>query len=348
MAKVAPDSSYLRMTLPAADKQVHSIANVSAASTWFSLDEPGHLGGDRFDVRMNVVCCPSEGDWPLVLDDCKLSWDPGLCGAQTLTYIDESSDVHFGHTGQIPFNSSRRAHTCQRATESARFTIRQLQSFSDTAAGAMPPAIPQLVETPHDWAVRDLPVCWNDCTAPAICIQTGSCRCVPAHCPARRENPILALKPLEKASAVAQTHLGALAPYSPKLVNDVKKISFDDILLPSARAYLAKHPDYIKVHVLDGYEGQEAIEAAPCHKLADKHCFSADNIMYRAMRSIQVPAAEADLIMLPVYQQCKGQDFLLHDLVGYAKEVVPGVRERTKKMGMVLTHDWGICASFAW
>lgn len=58
------------MSLPAAQKQVHSIANVSQAATWFSLDETGHLGGDRYDMRMNVVCCPQEGNWPLVLDDC--------------------------------------------------------------------------------------------------------------------------------------------------------------------------------------------------------------------------------------------------------------------------------------
>lgn len=256
--------------------------------------------------------------------------------------------MHFGSTGQIPFNSSHRAHTCQRATEAARYTIKQLHSVLETSSGAIQAQNAALVDRPHDWAVRDLPACWNDCSAPAVCIQTGSCRCVQAECPARRENPILALKHAEKPSKSVSSKLGALAPYSPKLANDMKRLTLEDVFLPSARAYLAKHPDFIKVHVLDTTEGQQEIEAAECHKLADKHCFSADNVLYKAMRSIQVSPEEADLIMLPVYQQCKGHPFMLHDVMGNARINIPGVEERTKKVGMVLTHDWGICASFAW
>lgn len=56
--------------LPDSGRQIHAVANVSSKATWFSLEELDHLG-KHFDMRMSVLCCPSEGDWPLVLDDCE-------------------------------------------------------------------------------------------------------------------------------------------------------------------------------------------------------------------------------------------------------------------------------------
>jgi hypothetical protein len=125
-------------------------------------------------------------------------------------------------------------------------------------------------------------------------------------------------------------------------------MDWQDVLLPQARAYLAAHPDFIKVHVADGYEGQEAIEAAKCHQLQDTHCFSADNIMYRAMRHISVPAEDAELVVLPVYQHCTDADFLLHDVMNHAVTTIPGINTGEKRVSLVMTHDWGICIAFAW
>ena len=66
------------------------------------------------------------------------------------------------------------------------------------------------------------------------------------------------------------------------------------------------------------------------------------------MRHISVPAEEAELIVLPVYQHCEENKFFLHDVMGYARDNVPGVRTGEKKVALVLTHDWGICIAFAW
>jgi hypothetical protein len=120
------------------------------------------------------------------------------------------------------------------------------------------------------------------------------------------------------------------------------------VLLPAAREALNANPDFIKVHVADGYEGQQEIESAECHKLQSQHCFSADSVLYRAMRHLSGPADDADLVVLPVYQHCTGAPFNLHDVAHYASETIPGVKDKTKPVSVVMTHDWGICIVFAW
>lgn len=208
------------------------------------------------------------------------------------------------------------------------------------------------------WALKDLPTCFNDCDSPTVCVQTGSCRCVQAdHCAPKRENPLLSLgkRPASASSSSSNalghglgSNLGTLAGYSPILAQAVAKVDWRDVLLPHAREALHANPEPIKVHVADGYEGQEAIESAECHKLQSTHCFSADNVLYRAMRHISVPADEADLVVLPVYQHCTGAPFMLHDVVHYASETIPGIKDKTKPVSLVMTHDWGICIAFSW
>jgi hypothetical protein len=125
-------------------------------------------------------------------------------------------------------------------------------------------------------------------------------------------------------------------------------MDWHDVLLPSALEALLAHPDFIKIHVADGYPGQAAIEGAECHKLQDKHCFSADSIMYKAMRKVQVSAKKADVIVLPVYQHCTGAEFMLHDVMHWASTNIDGIKTGEKTVAVVLTHDWGICIAFAW
>lgn len=204
---------------------------------------------------------------------------------------------------------------------------------------------------PIEWAMKDLPPCWNDCAAPTVCVQTGSCRCVQAECPTRRVNPLSlastsAMTP--KPFAEGKSALGKLRPFANVLGDDVRAGNWEDLLLPSFRAQYGKNASLPALHVVDGYPGQEEIESAACHKLQTKHCFSADSIMYRAMRHLSVPAEEAELIILPVYQHCDGAKFLLHDVMAYAGETIPGVRTGEKKVAITLTHDWGICIAFAW
>jgi hypothetical protein len=142
--------------------------------------------------------------------------------------------------------------------------------------------------------------------------------------------------------------LGVLKGYDPVLERTAKSLDWHDLLLPEARDYLANNRSYPSIHVADGYPGQAGMEAHECHKLQETHCFSADSILYRAMRHISVPADQAEMIVLPAYQQCKGIEFALHDINGWAKENIKGVVTGEKKMGVVLTHDWGICVAFAW
>jgi hypothetical protein len=142
--------------------------------------------------------------------------------------------------------------------------------------------------------------------------------------------------------------LGSLAGYSPVLAEAVSKTDWKDVLLPHAREAIIANPEFVKLHVADGYEGQSKIESAECHKLQSKHCFSADSILYKAMRHISVPADQADLVVLPVYQHCTGADFMLHDVLAYARETIPGVGTGEKPVSVVMTHDWGICIAFAW
>jgi hypothetical protein len=63
--EVAPDSSYLRLMLPEG-QQVRAVADSAAEQTVFRLDAP-----TEYDLRLNLLCCPREGDWPLLEDDCK-------------------------------------------------------------------------------------------------------------------------------------------------------------------------------------------------------------------------------------------------------------------------------------
>ncbi|KIR41793.1 hypothetical protein I307_00539 [Cryptococcus deuterogattii 99/473] len=179
--EVRRDSSSLRLLVPDSEMQLHAIPNNTDGSTWFTVEPITRWVDPHFDMRINVLCCPFEGDWPLLLDDS-----------------------------------------------------------------------------------------------------------------------------------------------------------------------LEAHPNFVKVHVADGYKGQEEIEAASCHKLQETSCFSADSIMYRALRHMSVLADEAELVVVPVYQQCKGTQFLLHDAMHHASETIQGVKNGEKKVALVLTHDWGICVDFAW
>lgn len=265
---------------------------------------------------------------------------------QTSLIVDESSDTRFGSTPQIPFDASRRSSTCQRATDALKFNSRRIADLAQR--DDVPRELPKSSHLPHDWALKDLPTCWNDCASPAVCVQTGSCRCVESDCPLRRENPLLTLKRDYIYHDPAKSPLGTYAAPTTILATTVDHKDLFDVLLPHAKAYIDKHPDFLKVHVADGYEGQEAIENSECHKLQDRHCFSADNIMYRAMRHIQVPAEQAELIVLPVYQQCKGAPFMLHDVTHHAETLVPEILAGKKRMATVMTHDWGICIAFSW
>lgn len=203
--------------------------------------------------------------------------------------------------------------------------------------------------------MKSLPPCWNDCFSPTVCVYTGSCRCIPAECPSIRPNPFLHDSPFSpfaqedtRPKTKSKSQLGIHGGYSDTLINDVSKANWFDLLTPFSRAYLSKNVRFPSVHVVDGYPGQAEIEAAPCHKLQEKHCFSADNIMYRAMRHLSVSAEEAEFVVLPVYQHCENTKFLLHDVMHYAMEHVQGVKTGEKKVALVLTHDWGICIAFAW
>ncbi|WWC63549.1 uncharacterized protein I303_106153 [Kwoniella dejecticola CBS 10117] len=335
--------SFLRLLIPNTGKQIHALSNSTDSSTYFTLEPTTKWIDPHFDTRMNILCCPSEGDWPLLLDDY------------------ESADIRFGSTGQIPFNSSRRLHLCGQAEKAVMHNFDRL-SVAKQAVNKVENGQEAHVwkgdhgantkSQPHSWALKDLPACYNDCNSPAICIQTGECKCVQAdHCQPKRENPILSLYPIaspDSDTGKGKSHLGSLAGYSPILVNAVNKTDWRDILLPAAREALRVNPNFIKVHVADGYKGQETIEASSCHNLQTKHCFSADSIMYKALRHLQVPAEEAELIIVPVYQQCKGTEFLLHDGMHHALESIPGSKTGEKTIALVLTHDWGICVAFAW
>jgi hypothetical protein len=172
-----------------------------------------------------------------------------------------------------------------------------------------------------------------------ICVQTGSCRCVQADdCKQTRVNPLAPVYKPKKGKLINLVTNQDLE----KLVNT---ISWKDLLLPAARRIIETFPDFIKVHVVSGYPSEAQIEEAECHKLQNAHCFSADSIMYRAMRSISVPAEQADLIVLPVYQHCEGAEFLLHDVMKYASQTIPDLVN--KRVSLVMTHDWGICINFA-
>ncbi|ORY29661.1 hypothetical protein BCR39DRAFT_531489 [Naematelia encephala] len=318
--EVADDASYLRMTIPETGQQLRAMADATDDTTWFALESDLQR---HFDMRMTVLCCHREGEWPLLLDD------------------HESADIRFGSTGQIPFNSSRRSHLCQRAEQAVRHSSAPL-------ANTQPPL--RLSKSPNDWAIKDLPACWNDCSSPTICVQTGDCRCVTANsCPPRRDNPLLLLRKVAAAaSGASSSPLGILKGYDPILAETVATLDFRDVLLPEARAAVAAHPEYLKVHVADGYEGQEQIESADCHNLQETHCFSADSIMYKALRHISVPAKEAEMVVLPVYQHCTGADFSLHDVMAFARQTIDGVESGDKPLSVIMTHDWGICIAFAW
>jgi len=328
--------------IPETTTQVYAIPNATAESTWFNLDTAS--SPPRFDMRMTVLCCPSEGDWPLLLDDCTPIHSKLI--RRTDKLIVETADMRFGSTGQIPFNASRRLHLCHRAEKAVRYNDARSSEVTPASLAHLPP----ITSLPHQWALKELPACWNDCDSPTICVQTGDCRCVQAdNCRPRRENPLLSLKQrLIEAEVPAKSHLGVLKGYGSSLKTAVSQLDWHDVLLPAAKDAMIAHPDFIKVHVADGYAGQDKIEAAGCHKLDATHCFSADNILYRAMRHLSVSAQEADLIVLPVYQHCTGAEFLLHDVMHHAGQTIPGVGNWQKPVSVVLTHDWGICIAFAW
>lgn len=335
--EVAPDSSELKVFLTGREAQVDALAG-DDGQTLFQLANASP--SPAYDMRLNVLCCPREGDWPLFLDDA------------------ESADIRFGTAGDIAFNSSRRAHLCWRAEESyahyKQLTAELVLTEERTASGgASDPAPGRLSAKPDEWVLKDLPPCWNDCGSPTVCMQTGHCRCVQADgCPRRRDNPLLALgRPQRAARPDSASPLGKFKAHDPILEQMAARVDWRDVLLPEARAYVATLKDereFIKVHVVSGYPREAEIEAAECHKLQPTHCFSADSMMYKAMRHISVSADEADLIVLPVYQHCEGADFILHDVWHHAQASIPGINTGEKPVSLVMTHDWGICLAFTW
>lgn len=52
--------------MPGTEQQIHSVSNVTDETNWFTLEGQTR---SHFDARMTVLCCPSAGDWPLLLDD---------------------------------------------------------------------------------------------------------------------------------------------------------------------------------------------------------------------------------------------------------------------------------------
>jgi nucleoside-diphosphate-sugar epimerase len=331
---VAHDSSFLSLSIPKQHMQVWTKATADEDQSAFELipeQEP-----PAYNMRLSVLCCPSEGDWPLLLDD------------------HESADSRFGFTNQIPSNSSRRTHLCERAHDAHTY-YEEMAERSKKAAKATSSDLPTgkplpLAPLPDAWALKKLPPCWNDCASPTVCMQTGKCRCVQADsCPRRRENPLTAIARGPKVPITPNNSpLGKFKGYDSVLKDMVPKVDWRDLLYPEARAYLAAHPEFIKVHVVDGYPRQQEIESADCHNLQSSHCFSADSIMYKAMRHLAVPADQADLIVLPVFQHCTGADFILHDVWHHASTTIKSIDDYSKPTSLVMTHDWGICLAFDW
>jgi len=64
--KVQSDASNLRLIVPGGE-QIHAVANATGETNWFALQSTPAA----YDMRMTVLCCPSQGDWPLLLDDRK-------------------------------------------------------------------------------------------------------------------------------------------------------------------------------------------------------------------------------------------------------------------------------------
>jgi hypothetical protein len=242
-------------------------------------------------------------------------------------------------------------HECQRVEEALDFTLgkQKSQGATDTDVVMHEEFTVDLAHKthsikatakPHDWKDRDYPVCMNDCSSPTVCVNNGECRCIQAdNCPVEARNPIAPIPVSAHSRLIKITTNDDFA-------KAVSKISWKDLLLPEAKRVIDEFPGFIKVHIVSGYEGEDEIEALDCHKLGDNHCFSADSIMYKAMRIISVPAEQADLIILPAYQQCVGGSFLLHKIYHHALQTIPNFRTRPKTV--VLTHDWGICINFAW
>lgn len=343
--EVAPDSSALRIMLPGTQPQP-IYAHSKGEETIFNLETiEAAVTEPHYDMRINMLCCQSEGDWPLLLDD------------------HESADQRFGNAGDIAFNASRRLHLCERAhaaqqlyttmIETSRKLVDEVSAQTGDAKSKSAP--PYTVSRhPHNWPLKPLEPCWNDCNSPTTCVQTGNCRCVQAdNCPRRRENPLIVLaRGMRPTDQKKVSPLGDLGSFDPVLRKMVEKVDWRDILLPEARAYYAAHPELIKVHVVSGYEGEKEVEASPCHKLQKTHCFSADSIMYRAMRHVSVPATEATLVVLPVYQHCvdneqNSADFLLHKVWSHATNTIKNFYDDKVPLVM-MTHDWGICLSFTW
>ncbi|EIW68408.1 hypothetical protein TREMEDRAFT_32575 [Tremella mesenterica DSM 1558] len=335
--EVSESSSSLRVMIPNSEQQLHAVANTTDSSTSFVMEHLTKFARPHYDMRLTVICCPSVGDWPLLLDDF------------------ETADILYGSTGQIPFNASRRSSQCTRAAKAVEYNSNKLSSEEKVLdAMASPPQLgeslqdslqvsTQLSKLPNDWGLAHLPPCWNECHSPTVCIQSGDCRCVKAdHCRPRRENPLLYQFKTMKKNPIE------IMFDSHRLSNEVKQKDWKDILLPKAKSYFTQHDKFPKVHIVNGYPEEKKIELAECHKLQPAHCFSADNILYRAMRHISVSAEEADLIVLPVYQHCTDEEFMLHDLTAFAVKTIPGVLNQDKKLAFVLTHDWGICVNFAW
>lgn len=63
--QVSENGSYIRFMLPGTTTQLAATPNVHANATIFKL-EPARA----FDARLNILCCPLNGGWPLLQDDC--------------------------------------------------------------------------------------------------------------------------------------------------------------------------------------------------------------------------------------------------------------------------------------
>lgn len=318
---IAPNSSALQLLVAGTNERVQ----VTTVVDGNKFETIRRTKNDPYEFRMTVLCCPTSEPWPLLLDD------------------HEDADIRYGSTGDIPFAASKRHYECARVESAMKRALvipqPEVESSNDLAAQAPMRLLP-LSKRPDNWVNKNMLTCMNDCSNPLICVKTDHCRCIhAAECPIRRISPLLPRWTKSPNSIIKITT-------QEDFVEASRKKDWKDVLLPQAARVINEFPDLMKVHVVSGYPGEAEIEAAPCHKLAETHCFSADSIAYRALRQVSVPADEAELIVVPVYQHCDGAPFQLHDVLKYASDTIPNLNNRP--IALYMTHDWGICREFAW
>jgi hypothetical protein len=228
------------------------------------------------------------------------------------------------------------------------------------------------------WLLNDQPGCYNDCSYPLVCMDTGSCKCVQANC---MMDSALWHDFVGGPSATV-TATPASQWTTTDLVKAVQAQAIEDILLPGARdIFRTRQTLWKPIHVAGVETGMnpkiiEATNDMRCiHVIEEKDrdvgSFSADWVLFNALHEIfpaeqkirpvvtnaSMATTTVPLVAVPYYQGCYRNALhmsnehvtdRLRDVESDMRRLYGHINDVGDGALWIMTHDFGGCVRSYW